>query len=229
MADANFQLLKNVEFLGGLTDDQLRQLAAEVTPVEAEPGAVICKQGDTDGTFYIIKTGFVDVVAKNPKGEVVLQTRLKPGEFFGEFALMTGEARTATCTAATAAELLSIGKPEMKQILAANRAFSDYISGVLAWRQYRLEARMGVTKFVKAQEAREVAASKSAAPSAAPAGKAGAKPGEKAAPAAKADAKSGETAAPAKAADKAADKQDEKKVAEIKNDLKKRISDYFSR
>ncbi len=145
MADVerNFQLLKGAEFLGGLPERELRRMAAELDSATVPEGTVICRQGDRDGTFFIVKSGKVEVSAKNPQGEVVLRAELKAGEFFGEFSLVTGEPRSATCTAIEKTELLGISKPQMKSILAANRDFSDFISGVLAWRQYRLEMRMG--------------------------------------------------------------------------------------
>ena len=152
MADTerNFQLLKSVEFLGGLPERELRRMAAELDTATVSVGTVICRQGDADGTFFILKRGKVEVTAKNEQGEVVLRTELKAGEFFGEFSLVTGEPRSATCTATEEAELLGIGKPQMKSVLAANRDFSDFISGVLAWRQYRLEMRMGSRTAVQA-------------------------------------------------------------------------------
>ena len=64
-------------------------------------GQVIVRQGDVGDAFYMIERGFVDVYIRE-KSETSPVVTLKPGDFFGEKALLSSDVRTATCVAAPA-------------------------------------------------------------------------------------------------------------------------------
>ncbi|MCS6859054.1 MAG: mechanosensitive ion channel family protein [Abditibacteriales bacterium] len=149
----NVQMLKDVEFLQVLTDEQLRELAQRLTTQIYGRGETICRQGESGETFYIVKRGRVEVSTYNGQGQAVLRKQVMPGEFFGEFSLMTGEPRSATVTALEDTEVLVLGKEEMRRALAANAQLAEHISRLLALRRRQLEEQRALSAQRSPQEA----------------------------------------------------------------------------
>ena len=145
MSEANVALLGGLDLFQNLPEDQLRELAVRLKTLAFARGEIICRQGDTDATFYVIKTGRVEITIRGTDGLVVLTKVLIPGEFFGEFALLTGEPRTATVKAAEPADLLAIGKEDMRCMLAAHPQLATALSCVLAVRRQQLTEHMAQT------------------------------------------------------------------------------------
>jgi hypothetical protein len=86
-----------------------------------EPGDVIILEGETGDFLFIVTTGTVKAFVRNPAGgEPVLVRRMREGDFFGEIAILSGKARTATVTAATAVELLEMDHATLDRITDAH-------------------------------------------------------------------------------------------------------------
>ena len=84
--------------------------------VHLEAGAVICREGAPGGEFFVIVGGEVRVSAEALEGEKEI-ARLSQGQFFGEMAVLNGDKRTATCTAATDVVLVSFPASAVEKIL----------------------------------------------------------------------------------------------------------------
>ena len=70
--------------------------------------------------------------------EVELQPtsiRLKPGQYFGEVALLTGEMRTATVSAVTESRLLMLEAAEFSKLLADHPAIREAMEAIIAQRE----------------------------------------------------------------------------------------------
>lgn len=74
----------------------------------------IFSEGEPRDVAYLIDTGEVDIYENNKQGEEIQVCRLKPGEIFGEMALIEKGGRTASAIAASDTHLLVIS-PEMLQ------------------------------------------------------------------------------------------------------------------
>jgi CRP-like cAMP-binding protein len=61
------------------------------------------------------------------------------GNYFGEMALLTGEPRSATVYAITDAQLLTVDKEDLRDVIVAHSEVEQIISKVLAQRQLRTE------------------------------------------------------------------------------------------
>ena len=92
-----------------------------------EPGEIILTQGAPGHSLFILSTGMVRVYVKDENGVYRFVRDMEEGSFFGEFAILTGQPRAATVTAATRCELLeldrgtldaiSIAHPHIQQVL----------------------------------------------------------------------------------------------------------------
>lgn len=113
--------LRSVPIFAGLTDAFLDHLRQRVELLRLDPGEVICRQGEAADSFYLIRLGFVKVAQQHPGGELVL-AYLGRGQYFGEMGLLSGEPRTATCTALDHVEVVRISKGDFDLMM---REFPD--------------------------------------------------------------------------------------------------------
>ncbi|MBM4259756.1 MAG: mechanosensitive ion channel [Deltaproteobacteria bacterium] len=129
-AAERLQLLHEIEFLNVLTDEQRQELARRLATQIFARGETICHQGEAGNTFYIIKSGQVEVSTRNGAGRAAVLRQMTAGEFFGEISLLTGEPRSATIVALEDTEVLTMNKEDMRAMLATNSQLADHMSEV---------------------------------------------------------------------------------------------------
>ena len=84
--------LKKLDLFRGLSPENMATVIGSLSMVRAGKDEVLVREGETGDTMYIIFTGKVEV-AKEGMGRVA---ELGEGNYFGEIAVVTGQARTAT-------------------------------------------------------------------------------------------------------------------------------------
>jgi HlyB family type I secretion system ABC transporter len=94
--------------------DEVRALAREERYDFGDP---IVKQGDAVDAFYVLTLGRARVVKETGRGREIALATLRPGDVFGETALLSGGARTATVRCSTAVEVLRFGRDEFLALL----------------------------------------------------------------------------------------------------------------
>ncbi len=93
------------DLLGGLSDEQQRQVESLMTRRRFTKGEVLFHEGDAGDSVHLVQRGRVAVQTSTPRGDIVTLTVLGPGSSFGEQALIDREARrTATVVALDACE-----------------------------------------------------------------------------------------------------------------------------
>ncbi|NMO16026.1 cyclic nucleotide-binding domain-containing protein [Pyxidicoccus fallax] len=86
-----------------------------------QAGEVVVKEGDPGRSMFVVLEGRVAVARQQaPGAEPVVVGQLGAGEFFGELALLTGAARTATVVAVEDAVVLELSPT------ASREAWTDY-------------------------------------------------------------------------------------------------------
>ena len=90
-------------------------------PIIVEAGVDIITQGDIGDVFYLLEDGEVDVYVKKISTGIdpVRVHTYKPGDAFGELALMYNAPRAATCRAKTKVKLWSLDRIAFKCIVVA--------------------------------------------------------------------------------------------------------------
>jgi trk system potassium uptake protein TrkA len=124
------EMLRKVDFLAPLSAEELATVARGAEYLRKEPGEAIFKKGDAGETFYVVVSGQVNLLADG--GRVV--EVVKPGGFFGEIALLTGEPRSTSAAAATLCELASVGREDFRGVVMANPAMALEMSRILGQR-----------------------------------------------------------------------------------------------
>ena len=92
--------------------DELDALAGAMREVEVEAGATVVTVDDYGTAIYFIEEGQADVVDEGGESD----TRLGPGETFGEIGLLLTGQRTATVVARTPMRLLSLAGQDFDRI-----------------------------------------------------------------------------------------------------------------
>jgi small-conductance mechanosensitive channel/CRP-like cAMP-binding protein len=135
--------LRRVDFLSVLSPEELQGLAEATTIRVYMPGELVVHQGDQGSELFFILDGHAEVrVGEGPQS--VLAT-LNPLQFFGEMALLTGEARAATVVAQTRLEVLVLNKDNMSNLFSTNPQLVESMSAVLVKRQTELVAHQEQT------------------------------------------------------------------------------------
>ena len=105
---------------GGSSSLKLFQLPAfERFAKTYEPGEVIISEYEPGDCFYLIQSGRVQLV-KCVNGSKKNLDVLKPGEFFGEMAILDNSARSATCMAAGKVKCLEFNKENFELLITGN-------------------------------------------------------------------------------------------------------------
>src|SRR5204862_484325 len=98
------EMLGRVDLFTVLSEDEMNELAERLQYAPFARGDVITKQGNVPHWLYIVAFGEVEVRYEPPHGAPQVISTLRAGQFFGEMALLTGEARSATVIALTDVE-----------------------------------------------------------------------------------------------------------------------------
>ena len=96
--------LKEVPMLAGLGTKSLARIVAALEPRSFQPGSTIVKQGEPGDSFYIVRSGSVQVMLEREGTPAITVAELGPREGFGEMALLTDQPRSASVVAVTDVE-----------------------------------------------------------------------------------------------------------------------------
>ena len=107
------------------------------------PGDFIFVEGEPAMSFYAIEQGEVEVLRRDATGQQRLMAVLRPGEYFGEIALLDGTVRVGSVRARTEVEVLVMGKEVFSQISGALAPFRNLVTQALRWRRPRLNHQLG--------------------------------------------------------------------------------------
>jgi cAMP-dependent protein kinase regulator len=114
---ARAELLRRMPLFAELDAQQIQLIAAQLREEVYDQGAVIIRQGEIGETFYVIESGRVRVSVEEDGQEKVVSERGR-GEYVGEIALLIDVPRTATVTALTATQVLTLHKDEFDRLVS---------------------------------------------------------------------------------------------------------------
>jgi CRP-like cAMP-binding protein len=111
------RLLADVPLFAGLSERHLRKLGALAQEVRFPAQSLIVQAGQPGRGFFVLLDGAAKVT-KDASGAGRALARLRPGDFFGEFALLDGGPRTATVVAESPVVALRLSRTAFRQMLS---------------------------------------------------------------------------------------------------------------
>src|SRR3954462_316424 len=109
---------------------------------------VIMHQGDPGDALHIVAAGAVKIVLPSAEGEEAIIATLRPGDFFGELALLDGAPRSATATALEPSETLVLPRSVFNESLDTVPGLRDALLAGLARELRRLTGHVEELHFL---------------------------------------------------------------------------------
>jgi rhodanese-related sulfurtransferase len=94
----------------------------------------IFERGDPGDSFWVIQSGMVRVFRSDNEGVEITLSKMGPGQSFGEMALLTGEARSASVETMEETRALVLTKEQFDQVLKSHPEVSlTFIKQLSGW------------------------------------------------------------------------------------------------
>jgi small-conductance mechanosensitive channel/CRP-like cAMP-binding protein len=132
--------LAGVPFFVPMSPDELDGLANDTIVLNYGRGEPVVRQGEAGDALFIVREGTALVTIADGQGGEREVARLGRGEFFGEMALLTGEPRTASVTAADDLEVIVIHKDALRGILERRPGLAQEMAEIVEARRQGLRA-----------------------------------------------------------------------------------------
>ena len=144
-ADAQFERelmtdLRQVDWLRGLSDDELRLLVPTVSVRQFGAGEMLVRAGEQGESMFIVRSGKAEVFGHTADGEVRHIANYARGDITGEMALMTGEPRNASVRALTDVEVIEMDREGFTRLFKQHPDAAASIGDIITARnRQRLE------------------------------------------------------------------------------------------
>jgi uncharacterized membrane protein len=111
------QSLAQVSLFSRLSPEELEQLAKSVDQVLYQGGDTIFNEQDKGDALYVVDSGAVQIWVRDEDVKTVTLAELKPGDFFGEMAVLDRGARSTNATAITDTALHRLSSDDFQKFL----------------------------------------------------------------------------------------------------------------
>jgi CRP-like cAMP-binding protein len=108
----------------------LRNIQVKAYPKET----LLCCEGDTGDSLFIISHGEVAVNRQMPSGKEVWIRNLREGDFFGEFGFFTDQKRHASVKSLTESEILEISRDELNEMIKIHPHIKEVLQNLFKQR-----------------------------------------------------------------------------------------------
>ncbi len=127
-------LLAGTPLFADADHDEVAVLAARARMVTLAPRALLFSRGDAGDRLYVLAGGLVRVGAVSPDGREVTYGLIRPGQVFGEIAVLDGGPRSADATAVLKSELAVIERTDLMAFLGRRPAHALRLLTILCER-----------------------------------------------------------------------------------------------
>jgi CRP-like cAMP-binding protein len=100
--------LERLSLFKGAPEAILAKLADKVRILKLARGDFLARQGDASDSLFVIRTGWIKIVAEGPNGEEVILNQCGPGQLIGEMSLIDQKPRSNSMIAVSSTEVLEI-------------------------------------------------------------------------------------------------------------------------
>ncbi|MGH3458249.1 Crp/Fnr family transcriptional regulator [Aeromicrobium sp.] len=140
-------VLRQAPLFSGLDDDSAGALEDSMTAATLGRGEVLFNEGDEGNQLYVVTDGKIKLGRTSADGRENLLAILGPGQMFGELSFFDPGPRSATATAVTDVELMSLGHDALSPVLADHADVALALLHQLAGRLRRTNEVVGDLVF----------------------------------------------------------------------------------
>jgi CRP-like cAMP-binding protein len=132
------EALAAVPLFGGLDGDGLENLIRGMRVRKFRRGETVFHLGDPGDALFIVMSGAIKITLPADSGDEAILATLRPGDFFGELALLDGAPRSATAVAIEACETYMLPRDRFRELIATEPVMREALLATLAAEVRRL-------------------------------------------------------------------------------------------
>jgi CRP-like cAMP-binding protein len=140
--------LAAIPFFGGLEPAALDRLAAGMRSRRFRRGEVIFHIGDPGDALFVIVSGEVKISLPSETGDEAILATLRPGDVFGELALLDGAPRSASASALSPTETVILPRERLRELIATETGVRDALLASIAGELRRLTTHVEELHFL---------------------------------------------------------------------------------
>lgn len=118
--EALTEALAKTPMFATATTDEVRTLAESAHTVRVRAGEVLFNKGDDGDALFLVRSGTIRIGVLADDGREITYAMMKPGQLFGEIALLDNGPRTTDATALKDSTLVSIGRRKVLDFLLSD-------------------------------------------------------------------------------------------------------------
>jgi ABC-type multidrug transport system fused ATPase/permease subunit len=126
--------LKTIPLFAGLDAETLADLAQQLMPEKYGAGEDIVRQGEPGDKLYFVTRGKMDVLVSDGKTERRVNS-LREGNYFGEYALLTGEERSATVRTTESTEVYALAQQDFTALVESEPKLQEMLAAYVSERR----------------------------------------------------------------------------------------------
>jgi CRP/FNR family transcriptional regulator, cyclic AMP receptor protein len=142
-----YKVLEKCALFNSLDENARRKIATYAVSRSFSAGDSICRHGDHGDSMMAVVVGTVRISLPTVRGKEIILADLRPGELFGEIALLDGRPRSANATALTNCQLMVLARRDVLSFLETNHAVCMKLMEILCVRIRRSDERMADIAF----------------------------------------------------------------------------------
>ncbi|MEA2520231.1 MAG: family transcriptional regulator, cyclic receptor protein [Chloroflexota bacterium] len=132
------EALAAVPLFAGLDAGGLAGLAKGMRIRRFRRGETVFHLGDPGDALFIVMAGSIKITLPADSGDEAILATLRPGDFFGELALLDGAPRSATAVAIEATETYILARERFRELIATEPVMRDAVLATMAAEVRRL-------------------------------------------------------------------------------------------
>ncbi len=145
--DRSQKILEKCALFGSLDEKARSKIATYAEPRSFSAGETICRLGDSGDSMMAVVVGTVRISLPTVRGREIILADLRPGELFGEIALLDGRPRSANAVALTNCQLMILARRDVLPFLESNPTACLKLMEMLCARIRRSDERMSDIAF----------------------------------------------------------------------------------
>jgi cAMP-dependent protein kinase regulator len=120
----------HIPLFSELNEKELQLFLRHLQIKTFQKGVLICREGETGDSLFIISRGEVAVSRQTRSGREVWIRNLKEGDFFGEFGFFTDQKRHATVKSLTECEIFEISQNELNEMIKTHPRIKEVLQNL---------------------------------------------------------------------------------------------------